>query len=302
MSSKSKFDKLIEVFRRSSEEATKKCTSESEKLRVLIVDSNEVFSSLFPHEKIRISLMDMRIFELQRLIVHILYLSLSGLYKNAFDNIRYIFESAIQSLYIDSRHSVSSLRTRIEILKEVEDKREYSAVSLIDRLEIDHKDSLKKEYKRLSQIIHPSHRCMHACERIYIPTLFGTLLNYVLREEENRLIEIISQKSRLFKELQKSEIKQETRSWVHSIVRYTTYDVVAGKSPTIDDVLKDFVLDIIHDNILNINNPESKNEITKLSKVGWIRNLIIEEIEREINWNRKQNERLKKLKVTLTTK
>lgn len=158
MSSKSKFDKLIETFRKSSEEATKKCTSESEKLRVLIVDSSDVFSSLLLHEKVRISLMDMRIYELQRLIVHILYLSLSGLYKNAFDNIRYIFESAIQSLYIDSRHSTSGLRTRIEILKEVEDKREYRAVSLIDRLEINHKDSLKKEYKRLSQIIHPSHR------------------------------------------------------------------------------------------------------------------------------------------------
>lgn len=158
MSSKSKFDKLIETFRKSSQEAAKKCSSESERLRVLVVDSNRVFTSLLLHEKIRFSLMDMRILELWRLTVHILYLSLSGLYKNAFDNIRYIFESLIQSVYIDSRHSVSSLRTRIEILKEVEDKREYRAVNLIDRLEIDHKDSLKKEYKRLSRIIHPSHR------------------------------------------------------------------------------------------------------------------------------------------------
>ena len=159
MSTKSKFDNLIEIFRKSSEEAAKKCSSESEKLRRLMVDSNSVFTDLWIEErKTRISLMDMRIFELWRLTAHILYLSLSGLYKNAFDNIRYIFESAIQSLYIDSRHSVSGLRTRIEILKEIEDKREYRAVSLIDRLEIDHKDSLKKEYKRLSQIIHPSHR------------------------------------------------------------------------------------------------------------------------------------------------
>lgn len=158
MQSQGKFDKLMEIFKKSSEEAIKKCTYESEKLRVLMVDSGTVFSNLMLSEKFRISLMDVRIFELQRLIVHILYLALSGLYRNAFDNIRYIFESAIQSLYIDSRHPISGLRTRIEILKEVEDKREYRAVSLIDELEIDHKYTLKKEYKRLSQIIHPSHR------------------------------------------------------------------------------------------------------------------------------------------------
>ena len=157
MSSKM-FDKLIETFKKSFEESTRKCASESEKLRVLMVDSSSVFSKLVLPEKFRMSLMDVRIYELQRLIVHILYVSLSGLYRNAFDNIRYIFESAIQSLYIDSRHSISGLRTKVEILKEVEDKREYRAVSLIDKLEIDHKDTLKKEYKSLSQIIHPSHR------------------------------------------------------------------------------------------------------------------------------------------------
>jgi len=159
MPSKDKFDKLIEIFKSTSEEATKKCASESEKLRALMVDSNHVFSSLLMAEKFRISLMDIRIFELQRLIVHILYLSLCGLNRNAFNNIRYFFESAIQSLYIDSRHSSSSLRTKIEILKEVEDKHEYRATSLIDKLgKIDYKKPLKKEYGRLSKIIHPSHR------------------------------------------------------------------------------------------------------------------------------------------------
>lgn len=158
MPSKGKFDKLIETFKSSSEEATKKCASQSEKLRVLMVDSRNVFFRMMLPEKFRMSLMDVRIYEFYRLIVHILYLSLSGLYRNAFNNIRYFFESAIQSLYIDSRHPVSGLRTKIEILKEVEDKREYRAGTLITKLEIDHKKRLQKEYKKLSQIIHPSHR------------------------------------------------------------------------------------------------------------------------------------------------
>ena len=119
MSSEDKFDKLIEYFSKSSEEASKKCASETERLRDFMVDSVKLSSKLMMHEKFRISLMDVRLYELWRLTVHILYLSLSGLYRSAFNNIRYIFESAIQSLYIDSRHSHSSLRTRIEILREV---------------------------------------------------------------------------------------------------------------------------------------------------------------------------------------
>jgi len=158
MENKSKFDKMMDTFRTSYEETLKKCPSESEKLRHLIIDSVHVVFKFPPSQKFRISLMDMRIIELARLMTHVMYLSMSGLYRNTFDNIRYILESALQSLYIDSGHPNSSLRTRIEILREVEDKREYRANSLIDRLQIDHKESLKKEYKRLSQTIHPSHR------------------------------------------------------------------------------------------------------------------------------------------------
>ena len=157
-SSKSKFDSLIRIFRISIERATKECNSESEKLRVLSVDTVHVFSKLERSEKFRISLMDVRILELSLLMAHILYFSLAGLYRNAFNNIRYILESAVQSTYIDSKHSNSGLRTRIEILKEIEDKKDYRAVNLIGALEIDHKDLLKREYKKLSQTIHPSHR------------------------------------------------------------------------------------------------------------------------------------------------
>lgn len=153
-----KLKKLTSIFAVSFKETSEKCSSESDKMRVLVLDTIHLLPSLMPSEKLRISLIDIRVFELARLMTHVLYLSMSGLYRNAFDNIRYTLESVVQSLYVDSRHSNSSLRTRIEILKEVEDKREYRAVSLIDELEIDHKDTLKKQYKKLSQTIHPSHR------------------------------------------------------------------------------------------------------------------------------------------------
>ena len=110
-------------------------------------------------QKYRLTLTDIRIRELYELVVHILYLSLSGLYRDVFHIIRYILESAVQSAYIDSRHATSSLRTKIEILKEIEDKRDYRVLNLISKLEnLGYKDELTKEYKKLSQIIHPSYR------------------------------------------------------------------------------------------------------------------------------------------------
>ena len=103
--------------------------------------------------------------ELFRISGHILFLSCNGLYRNAFDDIRHTLESIVQALYIDLRHPKTDIGTKIEILKEVEDKREYHAVRLIDELEIDHKDKLKEEYKKLSQIIHPSHKQIVALMR-----------------------------------------------------------------------------------------------------------------------------------------
>jgi hypothetical protein len=83
---------------------------------------------------------------------------LHGLYRNAFNDIRYILECIVQALYVDDRHPDAELVTKIEILKEVEDRREYHAVRLIDELNIDHKEKLRIQYRKLSGRIHPSHK------------------------------------------------------------------------------------------------------------------------------------------------
>jgi hypothetical protein len=93
-----------------------------------------------------------------RISGHTLFLALNGLYRNAFDNIRHLLESVVQALYIDLRHPKTDLNTKIEILKEVEDKTEYHAIRLIGALRIEHKETLQSEYKKLSKIIHPSHK------------------------------------------------------------------------------------------------------------------------------------------------
>lgn len=157
---------LDKGFQDIAKKSKEECGDELEKIRrVTFIIGNfwgsfKETSSRSKEYRVRVgsSLALMCFTELFRISGHILFLSYNGLYRNAFDNIRYALESIVQAVYIDSRHPKTPLQTKIEILKEIEDKREYHAVRLIDELEIDHKDMLKKQYKELSQIIHPSHK------------------------------------------------------------------------------------------------------------------------------------------------
>jgi len=161
-------DSLEKGFRGIVKKSKKECRDELEAIRELTWDFNSHFFKAYfenysANGKQRLpkyynSLVDTCFLELWRISGHILFLSCNGLYRNAFDNIRYILESIVQALYIDLRHPKTNLETKIEILKEVEEKREYHAVRLIDELKIDHKSKLKEEYKKLSRIIHPSHK------------------------------------------------------------------------------------------------------------------------------------------------
>ena len=159
-------DALNEGFREIVKKSKEECGDKLEEIRQLTFIIGIFFKSFkesFSRSKeygVRVgsSLALMCFVELFRISGHILFLSCNGLYRNAFDNIRYALESIVQALYIDHRHPKTPIEIKIEILKEVEDKREYHAMRLIDELEIDHKDTLKRQYKELSRIIHPSHK------------------------------------------------------------------------------------------------------------------------------------------------
>lgn len=164
-------DALEEGFRDISKKSKEECGNILEEIRQLTFLSGFFFKCFYECYKKHEakygawghSLHHTCLLELFRISGHIVFLSCNGLYRNAFDDIRYVLESIVQALYIDHRHPETPLGTKIEILKEVEDKREYHAVRLIDELEnLDHKDKLREEYKKLSRIIHPSHKQIEA--------------------------------------------------------------------------------------------------------------------------------------------
>jgi hypothetical protein len=160
-------DRILEGFQDTVRKSLEECGDELEETRQLLhAFLYDFFKTINEYHKSNPksipkymhSLVFTCFLELVRISGHIFFLSCNGLYRNAFNDIRYALESIVQALYIDFRHPEVNIGTKIEILKEVEDKREYHAIRLIDDLEIDFKGELRKEYKNLSRIIHPSHK------------------------------------------------------------------------------------------------------------------------------------------------
>jgi hypothetical protein len=103
------------------------------------------------------SLVFTSLMELIRASGRTVFLSGCGLYTNAYHNIRYCLESAIQSMYIDSKHPETDFSTKIEILKEVEDLPDYRGIQLVKKLDIECKKEINQEYKKLSARVHFRH-------------------------------------------------------------------------------------------------------------------------------------------------
>lgn len=166
-------DELEKGFNNISEKSKKDCCSKLEEMRQLAFVSGTFFTIFYAFQKKTKgkyevwghSLYHTCLLELFRTSGQILFLSSNGLYRNAFDDIRHALESIVQAIYLDNKHPTVPLGTKIEILKEVEDKIEYHAVRLIDELKLAHKDKLKAEYKELSRTIHPSHKQIEALLR-----------------------------------------------------------------------------------------------------------------------------------------
>jgi hypothetical protein len=159
-------DTLEEGFRKIVAQSKEECSDALEKIRQLSFVGHGVYKLIkeLPEEHVSRymhSLVFLCFLEISRTAGHVLFLSCNGLYRNAFNNIRYFLESVIQGVYMDLRHPKTDFETKIEILKEVEDKWEYRVGRLVKKLEVGFRKRLrkdfKKEYKHLNRIIHPTY-------------------------------------------------------------------------------------------------------------------------------------------------
>lgn len=96
-----------------------------------------------------------RLVEMGNIILWVWFSVIWGRYHTAIRELRYIFESFLQAYYLDMEYPTSDIVCKLEILKEID--RELIGNRLIDRLNLKHKDELKKLYQELSKYIHSSY-------------------------------------------------------------------------------------------------------------------------------------------------
>ncbi|MHA1651701.1 MAG: hypothetical protein ACTSYB_16030 [Candidatus Helarchaeota archaeon] len=80
--------------------------------------------------------------------------TLTGAYRNAIRDLRFILESLIQGYYIDKEHPEVSIKCKIEIVKELQ--KFLFGGRLIDRTDLQNKQALKNLYSDLSKFVHGS--------------------------------------------------------------------------------------------------------------------------------------------------
>lgn len=158
--------------------------------------------------------------------------------------------------------------------------------------------ALKKlEEQRLAQVVSVSGK---RGEKVYVPTLGGVLISYVLNRDENKIVEMVTKNSSKFRELYKIE---KDDHWAFSAVRNMIADVYAKKEPrsfdeAIEDVVADAIVDTVTDGVFN-RNKEAMDWLLKLPKVKWVREMAVNWIENEQKRVRKMMNDLDELKEGL---
>ena len=140
--------------------------------------------------------------------------------------------------------------------------------------------TLKKlEEKRLVKIFSESGT---RGERIYVPTLVGTLVSYIFNGQEKKIVKMVEENSSLFRELYKIDRED---SWAFLAVQDIIIDAYRTKEfrsfdEAIENRVEGFVVDKMMDAVFN-KIEGAMDWILKISKIRWIREIVVRLVESE---------------------
>jgi len=190
-------------------------------------------------------------------------------------------------------------KTEAKILDTIVKEKSGNAYSLWKASGLKHYPTVLRTLKKLEEkrLVQVSSEKGTRGERIYIPTLEGTLVTYKVKGEEKRIVEMIEKNSRLFRELYKID---KDDNWALWVLREIMLDFYGKKEPrSFDAIIREEVESCVDDYVLN-RLYEDPEWITKLSKVKWIKPIALKLIEDEINRSKMNIEALNKLKAIFT--
>jgi len=192
-------------------------------------------------------------------------------------------------------------KTEAKILDTIVAEKNGNAYSLWKTSGLKHYPTVLRTLKKLekNRLVQVSSEKGTRGEKIYTPTLVGTLVSYEVKGEEKKEIEIIEKNSRLFRELYKIN---KDDYWGLCVVREIMLDVYRKREPrSLDEVVKKEMEETLDDYVLN-RLGEDPEWITKLSKVEWVRPLALEAIENEMTRLKSNIEALNRLEEIFTAK
>jgi Fe2+ or Zn2+ uptake regulation protein len=118
-------------------------------------------------------------------------------------------------------------------------------------------------------------------EKIYSSTVGGVLIHHIFSGNENEILKIMAEESMLYQELRKME-----ESEYHAVraAKKIILNQQKGKRTTFDEAIResveDYIMDTLLDDALNLNRKIISTFVEK-SKVGWVKEVIIQAIEEE---------------------
>lgn len=135
-------------------------------------------------------------------------------------------------------------------------------------------------------------------ETTYAPTIQGSFVFYILRNEEEELFDFFIKNSRLFKEFHEV---QKDKIWMYPVIREAFWGE-GRKKTSIDELVRSIVKMSVGDYLCNICFDEkARKELREFWKVSWIKPIIIESIEHETDVDKRELKALTELKREFTT-
>jgi DNA-binding PadR family transcriptional regulator len=119
-------------------------------------------------------------------------------------------------------------------------------------------------------------------ETTYSSTFQGTLVFYIFSNNENKLIELLIKVSRLFRELNKLEGAE--RYATGAIRDFILNSQKEKMRLCFDDALEETMLDFVRDNLSDFwlnSDKEAEDWLIKMSRVEWIRQIILANIRNQ---------------------
>ena len=134
-------------------------------------------------------------------------------------------------------------------------------------------------------------------EKTYFPTLIGQLVLHTSRGNQQKIIDILLEESRIFRELYEVD---DNVYFPFAIIHGILMSVHAKKEPrNIDELIRDKVEDNIYDALLNLHDEAVQNDLLKIASASWVKPLMVRAIDDEVERHNRVLRDLKDLRKDL---